>query len=336
MKKDVEPRGEVIIYQDPNGETNLSVRVQDDTVWLSQKQIARLFNKNIRTVNEHVSNIFQEGELVKNATLRKFRIVQKEGSREVERETDFYNLDVIISVGYRVKSKQGTQFRIWANKILKEYLLKGYVLNKKLMEIKERWQELNRAINFFKEKITLPQLKGQEQELINLISSYSNSLRILEEYDSNRLSKKGINKATYVLSYKEAQQIVSGVKEILVAKAEASENLFGHEIDAKLDSVLGCLNQTFGGKDLYKTIEEKAANLLYLVAKGHVFVDGNKRLGSILFIFFLEKNNFLYNSKHERKLNDHSLAVLALLVANSNPKDKDIIIDLIITLLKVK
>lgn len=334
MKKDFDKKGEVILYQEPNGESRLSVRVQDETVWLSQKQMSQLFGKDISTINEHILNIFEEGELEKAPTVRKFRIVQKEGKRDVERNIEFYNLDVIISVGYRVKSKQGTQFRIWANKTLKEYLLKGYVLNEKLLEVDQKWQELNRVINFLKGKAELPQLDGQEKELLNLISSYSNSLRILDEYDKKQLSKGGKSKAIFEIDYSRAIKVVNEVKRELVLKSEASKDLFGNEIDSKLDAVIGAVNQTFAGKELYKTTEEKAANLLYLIAKGHVFSDGNKRLGSILFVYFLDKNNYLYNKNHERKINDNTMAALALLVANSDPNDKELIIDLIVNLLK--
>lgn len=335
MEKEKDKKGEIIIYKDKSGETKLRVNVLDDTVWLSQKQMATLFDKDVRTINEHIKNVFEEGELEDISTIRNFRIVQKEGNRDVARNIEFYSLDVIISVGYRVKSKRGTEFRIWANKTLREYLLKGYVLNEKLLEVDEKWQELNRAINFFQEKSRLPQLEGQEKELINLISGYSNSLRILKEYDDDELKSSGSRKAEYSLDYQKAKEVIEKVKNQLSAKNEVTLELFGNEIDTRFDSAIGSINQTFDGKDLYKSLEEKAANLLYLVTKGHVFSDGNKRLGAILFIYFLDKNNFLYNKKHERKINDNSLAALALLVANSDPKEKELVIKLIINLLKV-
>lgn len=335
MAKEKESKGEIIIYKEPGGDTNISVRIEDESVWLSQKQIAELFGKDVRTVSEHVLNIYKEGELERDSTIRKFRIVQKEGKREVGRKTDFYNLDVIISVGYRVKSKRGTQFRIWANKTLKKYLLKGYVLNEKVLEIEGKRKELTRAINLVNEKVNLPALDGQEKELINIINSYANSLTILEKYDKGRLAKRGKKKPSFIIDYKRAQEITRELRRKLIEKEEISKSdLFGREAGNKLDSAVSCIYQTYDGRDLYPTVEEKAANLLYLVTKGHVFSDGNKRIGAIFFIYFLDKNDYLYNDKSERKINDNSLAALALLVANSDPKEKDVIIKLVVNLIK--
>jgi len=331
MENEENTNGDIILYETPKGEVHLDVYMEDETVWLSQKQMASLFGKNIRTVNEHILNVFEEGELAKNSVIRNFRITASDGKLY---KTQLYNLDVIISVGYRVKSKQGTQFRIWANKTLKQYLLKGYVLNDKLLAVEDRWQELNRALNLITEKLKLPELAGQEKELISIINDYSRSLRLLEEYDKNNLSPKGSTKTSRSIDYDQAKGIVKQLSAELVRRGEANVGLFGNEIGNKLDSAIGSVNQTFDGKDLYPSIEEKAANLLYLVTKGHVFSDGNKRIGSILFIQLLSINSYLYNSQNERKINDNSLAALTLLVANSTPADKEVIIKIIINIIK--
>jgi prophage maintenance system killer protein len=272
--------------------------------------------------------MFLEGELKQKSNVHFLHIAKS------DKPVSLYSLDVIISVGYRVKSKQGTQFRIWANKTLRQYLLKGYVLNEKLLASEDRFQELNRALNLINEEIRLPQLTGQEKELVGIIADYSKSLRLLEEYDSDTLTAKGDAKSLHSIDYDGAKTMVSELKAELVIRKEADNDLFGHEIDNKLDAAVSGVNQTFDGEDLYPTIEEKAANLLYLITKRHVFSDGNKRIGSILFIKYLSLNQYLYNSQHERKINDNSLAALSLLVANSSRPDKDLIIKIIINLLK--
>ena len=328
MKKD--QQNKIVIYKTAKG-PELKVRLEKETIWLTQWQIAELFGTQRPAITKHLNNIFKTAELNKNSVSSILEHTAADGKIY---KTQFYNLDAVISVGYRVNSRKATQFRIWANKVLRQYLLKGYVLNEKLLDVEEKWQELNRAIKFIDEKSKHAQLEGQEKELLSIISGYANSLKLLKEYDEQKISGKGTKKPEFVLEGKRAQKIIRETKEELVKRKEASRDLFGQEVSNKLKSVIGTIYQTFDGKDLYRTVEEKAANLLYLVIKDHVFADGNKRLGSIFFIYYLDKNNYLYNTRNERKLNDNSLAALALLVAASDPKEKDTIVGLIVNLLK--
>ena len=334
MTKDNFKKGEIVIYKSKEG-PKLKVRLEDETVWLTQKQMALLFDKGVSTINEHIRNIYKEGELKEESTIRKFRIVQNEGGRRVERDIDFYNLDVIISVGYRVKSLQGTQFRIWATKTLKEHLVKGYTINeKRLLQAHNQLQELQGAILFLQEKSKHKLLAGQEQEILNLLANYSKTLTLLEEYDREKLSLVKKTKGKFVLKYENAIKVIQEIKKELIAKREASD-LFGQENGEKFQAILGSLYQTFGKKELYPSLEEKAAHLLYFIIKDHPFVDGNKRIASFLFIYFLDKNDFLYRETGEKKINDNALTALALLIAVSNPKEKDKLIKIITNLLVI-
>lgn len=327
-------KGEIIIYRSKEG-PKLEVRLEEDTVWLSQKQMSVLFDKDVRTINEHIKNIYKEKELEKDRTIRKFRIVQKEGNRIVERNVDFYNLDVIISVGYRVKSLRGTQFRIWATKTLKNHLVKGYTVNeKRLQSVRKNLVELTETIEYLKEKSKHELLTGQEQELLSLLSDYSKSLSLLEQYDKDKLSLKKKGKEKYEINYEDASQVIKKIKEDLIIKKEASE-LFGLESGNQFKAILRNLYQTFGGKDLYPSLEEKAAHLLYFIIKDHPFSDGNKRIASFLFVYYLDRNNFLYKKTGERKINDNALTALALLIAISNPEEKEKMIKITTNLLSV-
>jgi prophage maintenance system killer protein len=332
MREQEIKKGEVIIYKSKEG-PKLEVRLEEDTVWLTQKQMAMLFDKGIPTINEHIKNIYKEGELKQKPTIRKFRIVQKEGARHVERDVDFYNLDVIISVGYRVKSLRGTQFRIWATRTLKEHLIKGYTINeKRLLQYQNSFQNLQEAIALLQDKSRHKLLAGQEQEILSLLSSYSRTLSLLEQYDREKLilAKKG--KEKYILQYNEAKMLIGKIKKELIVKSEAS-NLFGQECGDKLKDIIGNIYQTFDGRELYPSLEEKASHLLYFIIKDHPFVDGNKRIGSFLFIYYLDKNNYLYRINNEKKINDNALTTLAILIAVSNPKEKDKMIKIITNLL---
>ena len=332
MKKSENKRGEIIIYKTEDG-PKLNVQLKEETVWLNQKQMAELFNKGTPTINEHIKNIYKEGELKESSTIRNFRIVQKEGKRKVERDVDFYNLDVIISVGYRVKSLRGTQFRIWATSTLKNYLVKGYVLNqKRLLQAENQFKELQGTIDFLKKKSRYKLLKGQEQEILSLLGNYSKTLRILEQFDKRKLPLVKKAKGKFVLKYKEAERVIKEVKKNLISKKEAS-GFFGQETDDKFKAILGNIYQSFDKKELYASLEEKAAHLLYFIIKDHSFVDGNKRIGSFLFVYFLDKNNYLYRKTGEKKINDNALTALSLLIAVSDPKDKDVLIKIITNLL---
>jgi death-on-curing family protein len=295
--------------------------------------MALLFNKDIRTINEHIKNIYKERELEKNSTIRKFRIVQKEGKRKVERNVDFYNLDVIISVGYRVKSLRGTQFRIWATKTLKDHLIKGYTINeKRLLQAQNKLKELQGAISFLQEKSKHKLLAGQEYEILNLLSNYAKTLTLLEQYDKEKIILKNKGRGKFILNLDEVQDIIKNIKKELLNKNEASD-LFGVDNSGKLQGILKGIYQTFNKKELYPSLEEKAAHLLYFIIKDHPFIDGNKRIASFLFIYFLDKNEYLYKPNGEKKINDNALTALSLLIAISSPKDKDILIKIITNLI---
>jgi death-on-curing family protein len=308
------------------------VHLKEETVWLTQKQMAVLFDKGIPTINEHIKNIFKEGELKENAVIRKFRITAADRKTY---ETNFYNLDVIISVGYRVKSLRGTQFRIWATKTLKEHLVKGYTINeKRLLQARNQLQELQGAISFLQEKSKHELLAGQEQEILNLLAHYAKTLTLLEQYDKEKLSLIKKTKSGFVLKYQDAIKVIQVIKQELIAKGEASD-LFGQENGEKFQGILGNIYQTFSKKELYPSLEEKAAHLLYFIIKDHPFVDGNKRIASFLFAYFLDRNDFLYRRTGEKKINDNALTALALLIAVSDPKEKDKLIKIITNVLAI-
>jgi len=330
-KQEPEPKGDIVIFTTKDGQANLEVRLEEETVWLTQAQMAELFQKTTPTINEHIKNVFKEGELEENSVIRKFRITARDGKMY---ETNFYNLDVIISVGYRVKSQRGTQFRIWATKKLKDYLVKGYAINqKRLLEQTEKLEELQEAISFIQNKASYPELQDQAQELLKLINEYSESLTLLYQYDEGTLSLTKGRGPEFVLDYEKCRKLIDQLKVSLTAKGEAS-NLFGSEIGSKFQGIIGTIYQTFDGKELYQSIEEKAANLLYLTIKDHPFTDGNKRIGSLLFIYFLEQNHSILKQSGERKITDTTLVTLALLIAISDPKEKDVMIKIITNLLK--
>jgi len=324
MNKD---KKDIIIYKPKGKDIEFKVKLKKETIWLALNEIAILFDTNKSGISRHIKNIFQNKELDKKATVAKIATVQKEGNRTIKRNIEYYNLDMILSVGYRVNSKQATQFRIWATRILKQYILKGYTVNRdRLLETRARFKELQNVVSFLQKKSKL--LKGQEQEILDLLGEYSKTLNILEQYDKRKIKKvKGI-KSKFVLEYDNCKKIISKIKKNL-----ATSNFFGIEPENKLEGLIGNLEQTFAGKELYKTIEEKAAHLLYLIIKDHPFIDGNKRIASFLFIYFLDKNNYLYRKNGEKKINDNALVALALLIAESNPKEKDILIRIVINLI---
>jgi len=323
-------KGEIVIYQTSKKKVELKVRLEKETVWLTQKQMAVLFGKGIPTINEHIKNIFKEGELQERSVIRKFRITATDGKIY---GTQFYNLDVIISVGYRVKSYHGTQFRIWATKTLKEHLVKGYTINqKRLLETREKFKELQSAIAFLQEKSKRELLSGQTGEILNLLSNYAKTLTLLGKYDKRKLKTAKGEKAKFVLKYKECQRIVREIKKELISKKEASR-LFGQGTGGEFEGIVKNLYQTFSGKELYKTIESQAAHLLYFVIKDHPFIDGNKRIASFLFVYFLDRNDYLYRNNGEKKISDNALTALSLLIAVSDPKEKDILIKIVVNLI---
>jgi prophage maintenance system killer protein len=293
LQKDTS-KSEIVVYKsdDKSVEFQVLLDENEDTVWANQQQIIELFGKSRGNIIEHIQNIYSESELDENATCRKFRQVQKEGSREVLRHITHYNLDVIISVGYRVKSQRGIEFRKWATKKLKEHLIQGYTLNeKRLKQLQQTIQLVNRASKQISST-------DEAQGLMEVLSDYSRALDILDDYDHQKLSKKVTDKkVAFSIDYNEAIQAI----EQLRIKFGGS-SLFGNEKDQSFKSSIAVIDQTFDGKDLYPSLEEKAANLLYLVVKNHSFTDGNKRIAAWLFVWYLAKNNFLYNEDGTKKL----------------------------------
>ncbi|MFA5871914.1 MAG: virulence protein RhuM/Fic/DOC family protein [Parcubacteria group bacterium] len=336
MKKNMKgnfPKGEVVIYKTKDGQAKLKVNLREETVWLDAHQTASLFGVNRPAIVKHINNVYKTGELDEKSTCSILEQVAADGKK---RKMNLYNLDMIISVGYRVNSTRATQFRIWATKVLRDHIIKGFTLNeKRLKEQKQvKLRELESAIALLQGAIRNRDLNKIEAEgLLKVITDYANSWILLQKYDEGKLVvQKKTSKFRWELGYDEAKKSISELKNNLIKNKRATE-IFGQERGHGLDAIIGNLNQTFGGKKLYPSIEQKAAHLLYFVIKDHPFVDGNKRTASFLFILYLARNNYLLNKKGERKINDNALVALALLVAESNPKEKDIMVALITNLL---
>ena len=324
---------QIVIYEDSEKNIRFEVGVESETVWLTQKQMSELFGKSTKTINEHIKNIYKEKELIKESTIRKSRIVQIEGSREVEREIFLYNLDVIISVGYRVKSKQGTQFRIWATKLLKDFLIKGYLINeKKLKDKSAQFDELKATIKILERTVKKQQIQLDEAEgLLKVISEYTYALDLLDSYDHQCVSVLNSTKIkSYQLSYEEAMNVVNKMKD------EFTTDLFGREKDESFKGSLGAIYQTAFGEEVYPSIEEKAANLLYFIVKNHSFLDGNKRIAAAIFIYFMNANKILYRKDGSKRIGDNTLVAMTLMIAESNPIEKDLIVKVLINLINNK
>lgn len=320
---------EIEIYRDKANQTQIEVRFEKETVWLNQYQLADLFKTDRTSILRHLKNIYSSRELTEKQTCAIFAQVQTEGKKQVKRKIQYYNLDAIISVGYRVNSKRGTQFRQWATQRLKDYLVKGYVMNQKRLKQLQRVVEVIQ-ISGKTENIQLQEAKG----LMDILSNYTQSFVLLNRFDANNLGTEKLNEnITFEIGYAEARVAINALKNQLIAKNEANK-LFGNEKDDGFKSSLSMVVQTFGGKFLYPSIEEQAAHLLYFVIKNHSFSDGNKRIGAFLFIWFLEKNKHRFKKSGELKINDNALVALALLVAQSNPNEKDLMINLVINLIK--
>ena len=302
--------------------------MRDETLWLNQRQIAELFTTDRSVITKHLRNIFASGELDEKSNVQKMHIPFS------DKPIKLYNLDIVISLGYRVNSQRATQFRIWATKTLRDHIVRGYTINEqRLREHAERLKDLQKAITFIRAKAERAEVAGQTQELLSVIQDYTNSLTLLYEYDKGALVLRRKKHSRFVLTHDLARALIAQTKEALQTKGEASD-LFGQEYGDKFKSVLGSIYQTFGGKELYATVEEKAAHVLYLTIKDHPFADGNKRIGSLLFIYFLQRANYLLRKTGERKISDTTLVALALLVAESDPKEKDVMIKLITNLLQ--
>ena len=324
---------EIEIYKDKDNQTQIEVKFEEDTVWLNQAQLADLFKGSRTNIVEHIKNIYKTGELEELSTCRKFRQVRKEGKRSVERQIDHYNLDIIISVGYRINSKRGTQFRQWASQRLKDYLVNGYAINeKRLAEAENRFNELKQAIQLFDKVAHVKEISGSEaQGLLKVLSDFTVALDILDQYDHQTLKiKKSKSKEVFRISYKEAIKAVEGLKNKFGGSA-----LFGNEKDKSFKGSLNGIYQTFDGKDLYPSVEEKAAHLLYFVVKNHSFTDGNKRIAAFLFVWFLDRNNLLYH-QGKKVIDDNALVALTLMIAESNPDDMNMMIKVIVNLINNK
>lgn len=325
---------ELIIYKNDKNQTEIEVQFEDNTFWLSLNQIATLFERDKSVISRHIRNVLKEGEITKTdifSTVAKNATVQIEGKREIKRNVVYYSLDVILSVGYRVSSVKGTQFRVWASKRLNEYLVKGHIINQK------RLNELSQIVSIIQESSQACALQINETKgLLNILSNYTQSYILLNQFDSNRLNKDRLNEnITYEIKYKEAKEVIAELKCELI-KLEEATNLFGNEKDDSFKGILGNVVQSFDGQYLYPSVEEQAANLLYFVIKNHPFSDGNKRIGALLFVWFIEKNKHRFQTNGELKINENGLVALALLVAQSNPSDKDLMVNLIINLIKNK
>jgi prophage maintenance system killer protein len=319
------------IYKTKDGQTQIEVKFEEETVWLTQAQIVSLFQSSKANISEHIKHIFKSGELSIDPTVRKFRTIRKEGKRFVRRELEYYNLDMIITVGYRVNSKRGTQFRIWATQRLKDFLIKGYSINEKLLkEQNARFKELKETVKFISRiaknsKLTTVEATG----LIEVISGYSGALDLLDEYDYQKIkSVKKSKQKVKRITYNDVLKVVNGLRK----KFNAS-SLFGREKDNSFKSAIETIYQTFNKKELYPGIETKASMLLYLIIKNHAFIDGNKRIAAAVFIWFLALNNFLYHKDGSKRLADNTLVAICIMVAQSNPKEKDLIVKLLIRLL---
>ncbi len=292
-------RSEIKIYKTNEGKTSIEVKLEKDTVWLNLNQISELFERDKSVISRHIKNIFKEGELERASTVAKYATVQKEGNRKIIRNIEFFNLDVIISVGYRIKSKRGTQFRIWANNILKDYLIKGYTINQQRLEKQlEQFNKLKETLKILGNTLEYKQLSNDESKgLLQIVSDYSYALEILDQYDRQSLKIENISKKEiYQLSYEEAIKQIEFVKQTF-----GNSELFGHEKDDSFKSSISTIYQTFDGIDLYPSVEEKAANLLYFIVKNHSFSDGNKRIAAFIFLYFLEKKCVTFFKKRKKK-----------------------------------
>lgn len=330
---DPNDRGKVILYRTADGRTALDVRLAGETVWLTQAQIADLFAVNVPAISKHIKNIYADRELTRKATVSKMETVQTEGKRQVARTVELYNLDMIVSVGYRVNSARATRFRIWATQTLKEHLIRGYTLNERRLREKGL-TEAEQAIQLLSRTLTRHNLVSQDgRGVLEIISRYAKSWLLLKEYDEERLAVPERRKpARVTLDYPRARTDINALKARLVERGEATP-LFGQERNEQLAGILGSIEQTFDGQSLYASIEEKAAHLLYFVIKDHPFSDGNKRVGSFLFILFLRENGHLEDATGQVKINDNALVALALLIAESEPRNKELMIRLVMNLL---
>lgn len=320
---------QIIIYQTDDGQTQIDVRMENETVWLTQTQMAELFQTNRTTIVRHINNIYRENELDRDSTCAKNAQVKVEGKRSVKRVVPYFNLDMIISVGYRVNSKRGIKFRQWANKVLKQYLIKGYAVNERLRH--EQIGELRQLVNMLGRTLenTAPLSTADTKALFEVVTDYTYALDTLDNYDYERLTIDRTTKdEPFHATYENAMAEIDRLREKFGGSA-----LFGNEKDGSFKSSIGQIYQTFGGQDLYPSVEEKAAMLLYLVTKNHSFSDGNKRIAATLFLWFLNNNGVLYNPDHTKRIADNTLVALTLMIAESRTEEKDVMVKVVVNLI---
>ena len=308
---------EIVIFETEDKAVTLSVPVEQETVWLNRNQMSELFDRDVKTIGKHINNALKEELSADNSTVAKFATVQIEGEREVERNIEYYNLDVIISVGYRVKSKRGVEFRKWANSVLKQYILQGYAVNH------NRIAQLGEVIKIMKRT----QNELDSQQVLNVIQKYSKALELLDSYDHQTMKRPKGNAATYELTYEECMDVISQMR------FGDESDLFGKEKDDSFRGSIGNIYQSFAGQELYPSLEEKAAHLLYFVTKNHSFLDGNKRIAATMFLYFLDKNGVLFPDD-EKLIDDHTLVALTIMIAESKPEEKDMMITVIMNCLR--
>ena len=319
----MELNDKIVIYQTADGQTSIEVKLENETVWLSANQMATLFDRDEKTIRKHINNVFSEGELEKENNTHFLRV---DG---VKQPVAFYSLDVIISIGYRVKSQRGTQFRIWANSVLKEYLVKGYAVNKVLTE--QRYTELKQLVSVLDRTVKAQEALTSDDalNLVEVVSDYAYALDTLDRYDYQQLAvEQTTNEAMFHATYEGAMQAIEELK----TKFGGSQ-WFAHEKDDSFKSSIGQIYQTFGGQDLYPSVEEKAAMLLYLVTKNHSFSDGNKRIAATLFLWFMAGNGILYNPDGSKRIADNTLVALTLMIAESRTEEKDVMVKVVVNLI---
>ncbi len=317
-------RGEIVIYQPGEGGGHLEVRLEQESLWMNLNQIAAVFERDKSVISRHLNKVFREGELDRGATVAFFATVQDEGGRTVERQVEYFNLDAILSVGYRVNSRRGTQFRIWATQVLRDHLVKGYSVNaKRLQELRQSLQLVGQVLEHY--DVT----SDQARALLRVVTDYASALDLLDDYDHQRISVAHLEPAeARGIDYDEAMTVIGELR-----RKFGGSDLFGREKDQSLRGSLGAVMQSFDGKDLYPSLEEKAAHLLYFLVKNHSFVDGNKRIAAALFLWFMEKNGILYRADGSRHIADNALVAITLMIAESNPNQKDIMTKVVVNLI---
>ena len=323
-----ELNNKIVIYQSKDGHTQLDVKLEGETVWLNRQQLAELFDRDVKTIGKHINNALKEELNDGIATVAKFATVQKEGTRQVTRNVEYYNLDMIISVGYRVKSKRGVEFRRWANSVLKDYLIKGYAINQRIRE--KNYQQMVQLVRSMARTVKLENLTTDVRNaLLDVVVDYTYALDRLDDYDYQRLTiPESSTEEKFHATYEGAMKVLEELREKF-----GGNDLFANQKDDSFKSSIGQIYQTFGGQELYPTVEEKAAMLLYLITKNHSFSDGNKRIAATLFLWFMNENGILYDDMHNKRIDDATLVALTLLIAESRLEEKDTMVKVVVNLI---